>query len=121
MLNPPSPLLATTAQPEAERGTAIPPASHIRSRQTRGPGVKWRSAFLVSSRHLKWRMRQGFRQSVRHFFTDHDRRCMRAGVESGGHDRSVDDTQALYAIDAQLRINDGGRVGAHGQVPLGWK
>ena len=25
MLNPPSPLLATTAQPEAERGTAIPP------------------------------------------------------------------------------------------------
>jgi hypothetical protein len=59
MLNPPSPLLATTAQPEAERGTAIPPASHIRSRQTRGPGVKWRSAFLVSSRHLKWRMRQG--------------------------------------------------------------
>jgi hypothetical protein len=31
MLNPPSPLLATTAQPEAERGTAIPPASHIRS------------------------------------------------------------------------------------------
>ena len=42
-----------------------------------------------------------------------DRRCMRAGVESGGHDRSVDDTQALYAIDAQLRIDDGGRVGAH--------
>jgi hypothetical protein len=25
---------------------------------------------------------------------------MRAGVESGGHDRGVDDTQALDAIDA---------------------
>src|SRR5208282_6399856 len=34
-------------------------------------------------------------------------------IECCGHDRGVDDAQALDAVDAQLRIDDGGRLDAH--------
>src|SRR5262245_32851614 len=56
MLNPPSPLLATTAWPGAERDTAIPPGKPYPIEANPWSGMKWRSAFLVSSRHLKWWM-----------------------------------------------------------------
>ncbi len=47
------------------------------------------------------------------FLADHDRRCMRTCIECCRHDRSVDDTQAFDAVDAQLWIDDRGRLGTH--------
>lgn len=47
---------------------------------------------------------------------DHDGRCVCVAAHDGRHDGRVDDAQIADAVDAQARIDDGGRVGGRAHL-----
>src|SRR5262249_39316927 len=44
---------------------------------------------------------------------NHDRRGVRVAARNGWHDRSIDNAQTCYSMDAQLLIDDGHRIVTH--------